>query len=565
MNSMRSFLLFAWLMVAVILWMEWNKEQQPAPPAAQTTTQQATATPEGLPPPVAPAAAGATPATTPTAAPGMSATVPAVRTVTLANDVLRLVLDGGHVRRADLLHYRTARADDAPLVRLLDDAPSQRYLAQSGWSSAQGAPDAGGFVPEGATDLALADGANEVSAHFTWTGADGVTIRRTYTLARGSYALQVSDAVNNAGTRPWTGNVYRQLSRIPPKIDHGLTSPERFGFNGAAWYTPEEKYSKRTYEKFDDDGKLDPIAVANAKGGWVALLQHYFFTAWIPQADQPANYELAHVGDLYGISAAGPQFTVPAGGSASSAARLWIGPKLPDQLATLSPGLERAMDYGIFRHIAEPIHRLLGLLHNATGNWGWAIVLLVLIIKLLLYPLSAAQYKSTAKMRKFQPRMAQLKERYADEPQKYQQAMMELYRKEKINPAGGCLPVLIQMPIFLSLYWVLIESVELRQAPWMLWIQDLTSRDPYFILPVINAAVMFVTQRMTPMVGVDPIQQRMFQLMPLIFGVMFAFFPAGLVLYWVTNGALGLLQQWWMLRKYGDKSGGTGSAVVAKG
>ncbi len=565
MNSMRSFLLFAWLMVAVILWMEWNKEQQPAPPAAAATTQPSTATPEGLPPPVAPAAAGTTPAATSSAAPGMSATAPAVRTVTLANDVLRLVLDGGHVRRADLLHYRTARADDAPLVRLLDDAPSQRYLAQSGWSSAQGAPDAAGFVPEGATDLALADGANEVSAHFTWTGADGVTIRRTYTLARGSYALQVSDAVNNAGTRPWTGNVYRQLSRIPPKIDHGLTSPERFGFNGAAWYTPEEKYSKRTYEKFDDDGKLDPIAVANAKGGWVALLQHYFFTAWVPQADQPANYELAHVGDLYGISAAGPQFTVPAGGSASSTARLWIGPKLPDQLATLSPGLERAMDYGIFRIIAEPIHRLLGLLHNATGNWGWAIVLLVLIIKLLLYPLSAAQYKSTAKMRKFQPRMAQLKERYADEPQKYQQAMMELYRKEKINPAGGCLPVLIQMPIFLSLYWVLIESVELRQAPWMLWIQDLTSRDPYFILPVINAAVMFVTQRMTPMVGVDPIQQRMFQLMPLIFGVMFAFFPAGLVLYWVTNGALGLLQQWWMLRKYGDKSGGTGTGVVAKG
>lgn len=560
MNSMRSFLLFAWLMVGAILWMEWNKEQQPAPPAPVAATAPGTPA-DGLPPPALP---GEVPSAGPAAA-VMTATPPPAAnasTVTLSNDVLRLVLDGGHVRRADLLHYRTSRNDPTP-VRLLDDAPAHRYFAESGWRSEQGAPNANGFVPEqSATDLRLADGAKDVSARFTWTGADGVTVRRTYTLARGSYALQVRDDVVNAGTKPWTGNIYRQLGRIPPKIDHGLTSPERFGFNGAAWYTPEAKYNKRTYEKFDDDGKLDPIRVDNASGGWIALLQHYFFAAWIPQPDQRSNYELAHAGDLHGISASGPRFTVPAGGSAHTTARLWIGPKLPEQLAAQAPGLERAMDYGIFRIIAEPIHKLLGLLHGVTANWGWAIVLLVLIIKLLLYPLSAAQYKSTAKMRKFQPRMAQLKERFANEPQKYQEAMLDLYRKEKINPAGGCLPVLIQMPIFLSLYWVLIESVELRQAPWMLWIQDLTSRDPYFILPVINAAVMFVTQRLTPMVGVDPIQQRMFQFMPLVFGVMFAFFPAGLVLYWVTNGALGLLQQWWMLQKYGEKPSAGGGTVA---
>ncbi len=204
--------------------------------------------------------------------------------------------------------------------------------------------------------------------------------------------------------------------------------------------------------------------------------------------------------------------------------------------------------------LAEPIHWLLAQLHKVTQNWGWAIVLLVLLIKLALYPLSAAQYKSMAKMRKFQPRIQQLKERYGDDKQKFQTAMLDLYKKEKINPAGGCLPILIQMPVFLALYWVLIESVELRQAPWMLWIQDLTARDPFFILPILNMAVMWYTQRLTPMVGVDPIQQRMFQFMPLIFGVMFAFFPAGLVLYWVTNGALGMVQQLWMMRRFGDKS-----------
>jgi YidC/Oxa1 family membrane protein insertase len=289
------------------------------------------------------------------------------------------------------------------------------------------------------------------------------------------------------------------------------------------------------------------------QGGWIALLQHYFFTAWIPQADQQANYELAHGVDMYGINATGPEFTVAPGARASTEAKLWIGPKLQDTLAAQAPGFDLTLDYGIFTILAKPIHWLLAQLHKLTQKWGFAIILLVLLIKLALYPLSAAQYKSMAKMRKFQPRVQQLKERYGDDKQKFQTAMLELYKKEKINPAGGCLPILIQMPVFLALYWVLIESVELRQAPWILWIQDLTARDPFFILPVVNAAVMWFTQKMTPMVGVDPIQQRMFQFMPIIFGVMFAFFPAGLVLYWVTNGALGMLQQWWMMRRYGDK------------
>jgi YidC/Oxa1 family membrane protein insertase len=359
----------------------------------------------------------------------------------------------------------------------------------------------------------------------------------------------VRDEVRNAGSAPWQGFVYRQLLRVPPVVQGGMTNPTAFSLNGAAWYSPEEKYEKRKFEDFVDDGPL----ARQVTGGWIALSQHYFLGAWVPQADQAAVYDLRVDGPLHGIEARGPQFSVAPGQQAVSEAKLWIGPKLQDRLEHVAPGLDLTLDYGIFTFLSKPIHWLLAQLHKLTHNWGWAIVLLVLLIKLALYPLSAAQYRSMAKMRKFQPRMAQLKERYGDDRQKLQMAMMELYKKEKINPVGGCLPILIQMPVFFALYWVLLESVELRQAVWIpYWIENLTARDPYFILPVLNAAIMWTTQKLSPAVGMDPTQQKMMQIMPLVFGVMFAFFPAGLVLYWVTNGALGLLQQWWMMRRYSE-------------
>ncbi len=571
MNQMRNFLIFAWLMVAALLWMNWTKERSAPPTPTQIAQTAAAATPpEGLPVPAAPGAvpaavpAAATTATTavPAAAiPAANGTPPPVAQIgpapaaapllTLSNDVLRLTLDGGNVRRAELLNYRASRAPDAPLVRLLDDSAENFYIAQSGWTSAQGAPShQAGFVAEQpATVLKLADGAKTISASFVWSGAGGVSIRRTYTLARGDYALKVRDEVVNRSAAPWTGHIYRYLSRVPHVIKRSMISPESFSFNGAVWYTPTEKYEKRAYDKFVKDGPLN----ITTDGGWIALLQHYFFAGWIPQADQKANFALASAGNQFGITATGPEFTVAPGTQTSSEATLWVGPKLQERLAEQAPGFERALDYGRLSFLAQPIHWLLTKLHGITGNWGWAIMFLVLLLKLALYPLSAAQYRSAAKMRKFQPRMQQLKERYGDDKQKYQTALMELYKKEKINPAGGCLPILIQMPVFLALYWVLIESVELRQAPWMLWIHDLTARDPFFILPLINMSVMWYTQRLNPMVGVDPVQARMMQMMPLIFGVMFAFFPAGLVLYWVTNGTLGMLQQLWMMRQYGDK------------
>ncbi|TXH65725.1 MAG: membrane protein insertase YidC, partial [Thermomonas sp.] len=441
-----------------------------------------------------------------------------------------------------------SRAAGSPAVVLFDAEPARFFVAEAFWRGVDGAELA--LQPQGeAREIVLADGAAEVQARFVATAANGMQLQRTYTLARGSYALRVRDELVNAGATAWTGDIERRLERVPPAVKTGFTNPESFSLNGAAWYSPEEKYEKRKYPNFVEDGPLNQ----QVTGGWVALSQHYFLGAWVPQKDQAALYSLAQKGHLYSIAARGPRVTLAPGQRFQSDATLWVGPKLADKLDATAPGLGLALDYGMFTVLSKPIHWLLTQLHKFTANWGWAIVLLVVLIKLLLYPLSAAQYKSMAKMRKFQPRIEQLKERYGDDKQKFQMAMLELYKKEKINPAGGCLPILIQMPVFLALYYVLLEAVELRQAPWIIgWVGDLTAQDPYFILPILNAVIMWLTQKMTPMVGMDPMQKKMMQTMPLVMGVMFAFFPAGLVLYWVTNGALGMLQQWWNTKRYAE-------------
>ncbi|MCY7355410.1 MAG: membrane protein insertase YidC [Lysobacter sp.] len=560
MNQTRVFLIFAWLMVATLLWVEWGKERAAPAPAAEATTAAspgATSTVPTVSGATLPAVPSTNTATNKPSVPAMSATTQpsSAQNVTVTTDVLRLVLDGGAIRSAELLRYPQSTERNSAPVKLFDDNATRFFSAQSGWVSQAGAAPnhESGFLPElPARQYALPRGGHGVEVPFVWRGPNGVTIRRIFTLKRNEYAINVRDEVVNAGTAPWQGYVYRQLLRNPPPSKSGLTNPEAYSFTGAAWYSPEEKYEKRKYADFVDDGTLD----RQVKGGWIALLQHYFFAAWIPSPNDQTTFSLAtppaNGGTQYLVRELGPGVNVAPGTRAVAEAKLWVGPKLQDRLDDVAPGLALSLDYGIFTFLAKPIAWLLAQLHKITNNWGWAIVLLVLLIKLALFPLSAAQYKSMAKMRKFQPRIAQLKERYGDDKQKFQMAMMELYKKEKINPVGGCLPVLLQMPIFLALYWVLLESVELRQAPWMLWIQDLTARDPFFILPVLNAAVMWATQKLTPAVGMDPMQQKMMQMMPLVFGVMFAFFPAGLVLYWVTNGSLGLLQQWWMTRRYSE-------------
>ena len=545
MTQTRTFLILAWLMVATLLWMEWGKERAAGsePDTAIPTAQQAAIPQAGnVPVQQLPGATGAAAAATPATA---VASAPVVR---LRNDVLTLELDGLGITHAELLKYPQTREQGSAPVLLMNTDPLRHFTARSTWRSVDGSELA--LQPEGASrEYVLAQGAQAVEARFVGTTAGGLTLRRTVTLPRGSYALRVRDELVNNGSAAWTGDIERRLDRVPPLVKSGLTNPEAFSLNGAAWYSPEEKYEKRKYPDFIEDGPLNQ----QVTGGWVGLSQHYFLGAWVPQKDQAALYSLGTNGTLYNIVAAGPRVTLAPGQQFSSDATLWVGPKLAEQLDATAPGLGLAMDYGIFTVLSKPIHWLLTQLHKLTHNWGWAIVLLVVLIKLLLYPLSAAQYKSMAKMRKFQPRIEQLKERYGDDKQKFQMAMLDLYKKEKINPAGGCLPLLIQMPVFLALYYVLLEAVELRQAPWIMgWINDLTARDPFFILPIVNGAVMWLTQKMTPMVGIDPMQKKMMQMMPLVMAVMFAFFPAGLVLYWVTNGALGMLQQWWNTKRYAE-------------
>ncbi len=568
MNQTRTFLIFAWLMVATLLWMAWSKEQAtPRTPAATVQTQGQAATEGALPtaprddtpasaavptaptalPPRAPPAMAATPTQTPTAA-----------TVRVTTDVLRLELDGGSVREAELLAYPRTREPGSPPVQLFASDPGRYYTAQSGWvSQSHPAPThEQGFMPETPQQThALAVGTERLVVPFVWQGPDGVSIRRTYTLTRGSYVIAVEDTVLNAGAQPWQGYVYRQLNRVPPHLKRGMTNPESFSFNGATWYSAQEGYERRAYGDFLDGRVQQP-----SRGGWFAMLEHHFFSAWIPDGsdDTELSLDLDRSAGIPRnlVRQVGPGVEVAPGTQASTSARLWVGPKLVGRIKAQGvPGLDRAVDYSrysLFAVLGEGLFWILDKVHSLFGNWGWAIVGLVVLVKLALYPLSAAQYKSMAKMRKFQPRIAQLKERYGDDRQKFQTAMMELYKKEKINPVGGCLPILLQMPIFLALYWVLLESVELRHAPWMLWIQDLTAPDPWFILPVLNIAVMWATQKLSPMVGMDPMQQKMMQFMPIVFGAIMIFFPAGLVLYWVTNGALGLLQQWLLIRKYSD-------------
>lgn len=564
MNQIRTFLILAWLMVAVLLWMEWGKEktaitppQTSAAPAVPSATvpgvQSQSAAVPNAPADAAPVPAlpGATPVETSAAAPA--------RQVVVQTDVLRVVLDGGNVVQADLLGYPQTRTDGAPPVRMFDTDPAHFYAAQSGWvSGANAAPShEGAFVPEGSgSSHTLAEGESTLVVPFVWTGADGVTIRRNFVLTRGDYAIEVRDEIVNASSAPWQGFAYRQLIRSAPAVKRGMTNPESYSLTGATWFGSDIGYSRRQLGDFESDGPLN----ARDRQVWIAMVQHHFFSAWIPRPDDTGEISMqvdrSSGVPHYLIRELGPPVSVAAGQQAATSARLWVGPKQVDLIQAQGVrGLDRVVDYSrfsIFAMLGEGLFWVLAKLHGLFGNWGWSIIGLVLLVKLALYPLSVAQYKSMAKMRKFQPRIAQLKERYGDDKQKFQQAMMELYKKEKINPIGGCLPVLLQMPVFFALYWVLLESVELRHAPWMLWIQDLTARDPYFILPVLNILIMWATQKLTPMVGMDPMQQKIMQFMPLVFGAIMIFFPSGLVLYWVTNGGLGLLQQWWMIKRYSE-------------
>ncbi len=561
MTSTRNFLLIALLFISYLLWMKWEEDYGPAP--ASSTPPAATAsttTPSGADLPAASAAnpAATVPASPAAAIPGTEGDAVAPATpVVVSTDVLRVEIDprGGNVILAELLAYPQQPKDFAHPVRLLNPDGKTFFVAQSGLVSAQGnplpAPNHTALFHADKTSFAL-DAGDTLEVPLTWTDASGMAVRKVFTFKRGSYVINQRQEIHNGTGSTWVGNAYRQLQRVPPHIDtsgiKGYSNIERYSFAGGAIYSPADKFEKIKYEHF----KTEPLNKSFA-GGWAAMLQHYFFAAWIPPAQQSDTYTTSEVdnaqGARYLIRATSPSISVAPGETKTESALLYVGPKLPSTLNQIAPGLALTVDYGMFTVIAEPLHWLLTQFHKLSGNWGVAIILLVLLIKALFFKLSEAQFRSGAKMRKLQPRLAALKERYGDDRQKFAAAQMELFQKEKVNPLAGCLPMLIQIPVFFALYWVLLESVELRQAPFLGWIHNLTAPDPYFVLPVLNAVVMIVTQHLTPTAGMDPMQAKMMKAMPVVFSVLFAFFPAGLVLYYVVNGGLGLLQQWIITRR----------------
>jgi YidC/Oxa1 family membrane protein insertase len=561
MNQTRSFLLIAWLFVAAYLFIQWNSwtAAQNAPTAIVANDKPGNAS---APAPAALPTATAAPAALPGASantPVMSAPAgaPAPRLITVSNDTLRLTIDlaGGRVASAQLLQYTLEKKAGSPNVVLFDSTPARFYAADAGLIALDANKQQRDLVPQfdaTGTDFRLGERAVAISVPLQWTDpASGVQVQRTLTLKRGSYVLEVEDKIANHGAGPLYPFV--RLSRVAPPAPakHSfMTNPDSFSFVGSAWYTGES-FKKTPFKDYSDESPPRQ----DVHDAWIGMLQHHFLTAWVPPAGETQRMETGvgtHEGvPLYQVrSVSSP---VAPGATLVHTEKLWVGPKLQAPMKQLAPSLVLGVDYGTLSFISKPLFWLLSQLHKLFGNWGWAIIAIVLVLKALLYWPSKKQYQSMAKMRAVQPRIEALKERYGDDKQALNVAMFELYKKEKVNPAAGCWPILVQMPIFLGLYWVLVETVEFRHAPWVGWIQNLTAPDPYFVLPALNLLVMYLTQKMTPTPGMDPMQKKMMQMMPLVFGVMMAFFPAGLVLYWVTNGALGLLQQWWMLRRYGVK------------
>jgi YidC/Oxa1 family membrane protein insertase len=572
MDNLRTFLLIALMVTGYFLWEAWQRDYNrpllPTDTPATAATADATATP--VPPddlPQAPAAAAAdapaapAPAVVTSDAPTASVASAATQRIEVETDVLRVVIDtqGGSVVEARLTRYPIEPGKYDQLVQLLTDDAQAWYVAQAGLVSSGGeAPDHRAPYAAERTRYTLDEGQDELVVPLTWTSESGLTVTKSYRFNRGSYAIGVDHTVANRGEVPWSGSVYRQLQRTSPLVDRkfSFTNPEQYSFVGASWYSPEQRFEKLAFDAFQEDALNRSFT-----GGWAALQQHYFFTAWIPDANESTQYTTTVVegqgAPRYLIRAMAPAKTVAPGATTTTTSRLYIGPKLQDHLEEIAPGLEYTVDYGMVTFIAAPLFWLLDLLHDLVGNWGVAIILLTLLVKAAFFKLTEAQYKSFAKMRKLTPRLQALKERYGDDRQKMNQAMMELYQKEKINPLGGCLPILVQIPVFIALYWVLLESVELRQAVFIPgWIDNISAKDPYFILPILNGVAMYLTQKLTPTTGMDPMQARVLQMMPVIFAVMFAFFPAGLVLYWTVNGVLGLAQQWYITRKIeaGDKA-----------
>ena len=558
MSNIRLFLLIGMAFVGFLLFQAWQQDYGPKPAPIEGGSSQPSESVPSTPADVPPVSNANREQAVPqpvTSSPALDQTAVKLdgQLIHVRTDVLDLKLStqGGDVVEARLLDYPVEVRTPQQKIQLFSTQAPYFHIAQSGLlSSSHQSPDHRQIFTAEARDYILSEGADRLEVSLVWANDDGLKVTKRYVFKRGSYQIALSQEVSNNSDTSWVGAQYRQLQRVaPPESDKGgFSQPERYSFMGAAIYTPEEKYEKFDFEDMDD-GETSRQS-ANA---WAAMVQHYFLAAWVPATEETNSLSTAVIGSgldkRYLVRVISPNVEVTPGTDRSLNTVLYVGPKLQDDLDNLADGLELTVDYGIFTPFSKILFWLLDHIHNLVGNWGWSIILLTVLVKAVFFKLTEAQYKSMAKMRKLQPRIQQLKERYGDDKQQFNVAMMEIYKKEKVNPLGGCLPMLVQIPVFIALYWVLLESVELRQASFMLWLQDLSSPDPYFILPIINGAAMFITTKLSPNPAADPIQQKVMLAMPLVFSVMFAFFQSGLVLYWAVNSVLSLAQQWVITKK----------------
>lgn len=469
------------------------------------------------------------------------------RLVTVTSDVLEVTIDtlGGDIVRVALPQHLISQEPGADPFVMLNRTQSQTYIAQSGLIGRNGTDTAAGrprfSVAKSHYELLDGDGQIVVDLHLE---QDGATLTKRFIFKRDDYLVDVVYLVENHSSEVWQAHLFGQIQRD----SHNPNANSTMGPNaylGAALTTDEDKYKKFDFSDMDEGAFK-----AEKLGGWVAMVQHYFISAWVPDQSVNNSYQLRKLGskDLYTMGFTSAAVDVAAGDSGELRAAFYVGPKDQYRMEEISPYLDLTIDYGWLWWVAKPLFYGLTMFHGLVGNWGWSIIFLTFVVKLLFFPLSAASYKSMARMRKLQPEMARLKELYGDDRQKMSQEMMAFYKKEKVNPMGGCLPMLIQMPVFIALYWVLNESVELRHTPFIFWLTDLSQKDPYYVLPVLNGISMFVLQTLQP-APPDPMQAKVMRLMPVAFSFFFMFFPAGLVLYWTVNSILSIAQQWTITRK----------------
>jgi len=549
MDNLRLILFFSLAFILMLLWQAWEEDYGTKPQVTATTQagSDTQVTGDGTVPVAPPVAAPSTaPSVAQTVAPVAAMTTASGESITVKTDLYTMEIStvGGNVLKVFLNDYPASLGDQENSFQLMKPQPPGLFIAQSGLVAAEGstAPTHEAQYQASGSSFEMADEADQLVVDLLWTGTDGVKVTKRFTYSRGSYLVTVQHIVDNGSGKPWMGSEYRQLMRTPP--DESTASKLIYTYTGGAIYSEENKYEKIDFADMEESNLNRQV-----KGGWIAMLQHYFLGAWVPPRDETGTfYTNVYPGNRYVLGAYTPTVSVAPGANHVFSSGFVAGPKLQEELAEIAKGLDLSVDYGWLTVIAQPIFWLLKMIQSVVGNWGWSIILLTLLIKLVFYKLSEASYKSMANMRRMTPRIQALKERFGEDKARLNAAMMELYKKEKINPLGGCLPILVQIPVFISLYWVLLESVEMRQAPFILWIEDLSTKDPFFVLPLIMGVSMYIQQKLNP-APPDPMQAKIMMALPFVFTIFFAFFPSGLVLYWVTNNILSIAQQWYITRR----------------